>query len=280
MTGVCVATIHIIPHAPERSECRSLPALPSFSSELSCDILEFGYDDLLTVKEKLMIAFPKLWLSDIFAVDDNEKTLAMDDLEHVLGRGQKFHIHIEGSFFQRNVFPSFVQSMRRDWSFTDTAIVTDDGSEVRCHRALLSASSPLFRAKLYAECVEGMPLRVEMAGSTAHEVNVVLQFLYRLGLPADTDAHTCIGLLQIGAMYEISGMFDVCVDLLRFMVRKDTVVDILQGLSWYREVMPIAADAFAEIMDWIRDDCVHGLLEAVCTQSPRVTQRRIDVRLV
>ena len=120
---------------------------------------------------------------------------------------------------------------------------------------------------LSMECKEGLSSTVEMVGLSPQEVSTMLEYIYSFGLPLDMDACTCIGLLQIAYMYQMSGMFEVGLDLLRFFVSKNTVVDILHGLAVYRESKPSVAHAFDEIKVWVRKD--EDLFEAVCAQLPR-----------
>merc|ERR1719329_328622 len=101
----------------------------------------------------------------------------------------------------------------------------------------------------------------------------MLKYVSSFGLSVGLDANTCIGLLRVADMYQMPDLFEVSVDLLRLLVSKDTIVDILHGLSLYRESVPIAAETFEEIMGWLRNDDNHALLEAVCTQSIPILRR-------
>jgi len=67
--------------------------------------------------------------------------------------------------------------MRTDHALTDTVLVAGE-TEVLCHRAVLAASSPYFRAMFHSSLRESREQRIKLDGVTALALNRLVDYIY------------------------------------------------------------------------------------------------------
>ena len=75
------------------------------------------------------------------------------------------------------VLLSQLSLMRNDHASTDTVLVAGE-AEVMCHRAVLAASSPYFRAMFHGTLRESREQRIKLDGVTALALKRLVDYIY------------------------------------------------------------------------------------------------------
>jgi len=75
------------------------------------------------------------------------------------------------------VLLSQLSLMRTDRASTDTVLVAGE-TEVLCHRAVLAASSPYFRAMFHSTLRESREQRIKLDGVTALALKRLVDYIY------------------------------------------------------------------------------------------------------
>lgn len=164
--------------------------------------------------------------------------------------------------------------MWKEQKFTDLTIATECGAEFRCHRAVLAVASPVFDAMLSRDFKEGLSARIEMHDVLADEVSAMLDCVYSCGLSTTTNLCTVSALMHLADMYQISGVIDICLQMLLYSVGEDTVVEILHCLTKHRQGSPAVEAALDKVIQRVCSDL--SLAKAVCTQEPPHHRRLVS----
>ena len=89
------------------------------------------------------------------------------------------------------VLLSQLSLMRADRASTDTVLVASE-TEVLCHRAVLAASSPYFRAMFHSTLRESREQRIKLDGVTALAVKRLVDYIYTGRIEVSTKLGQCI----------------------------------------------------------------------------------------
>ena len=93
--------------------------------------------------------------------------------------------------------------------FTDFSIVAQDGDEIRCHRAILAAASPVFRGMMSGEWQETLQT-LERRDIAKENIVTLLEFIYLGRLPADVEYTNLMKLAQIADYYQMPSLVNQC----------------------------------------------------------------------
>jgi hypothetical protein len=118
-------------------------------------------------------------------------------------------------------------NMWSEMEHTDFFIVSGDGQEIHCHRAVLAAASPVFKGMLASSLQEGLQ-KFATVDESAKVITTFLNFLYTGQVPFDVDCPTLLGLLRSADYYQISDLLDLCAGRLGPLLSEENIVDVIE----------------------------------------------------
>lgn len=120
-----------------------------------------------------------------------------------------------------DLYTSFEQQ-----EFTDFEIVCEDRN-LRCHRVVLAARSPVFRAMLLNDMEESSSAKVQPRDFTSQTMSLLLRFLYTGHLEPDLVDKNAEAVFKAADYYEVTNLKQLCEAAL---MRKVTVGNMLEFL--------------------------------------------------
>lgn len=126
------------------------------------------------------------------------------------------------------VLDNVLWKMWSDARFADFHIAAK-GQELRCHRAVLAAASPVFEAMVDSEMQEGSQAFASI-DEMPEDITAMLQFVYTEQIPQDLDCLSILRILRIADCYQLPKLVQVCTSLVLPMVTKDNIAEVLHCL--------------------------------------------------
>jgi len=120
-----------------------------------------------------------------------------------------------------DLFSSFEQQ-----EFTDFEIVCEDRN-IRCHKVVLAARSPVFRAMLLNDMEESSSAKVEPREFTSHTMMLLLRFMYRGHLEAELLDKHAEAVFKAADYYEVTSLKQLCE---KSLMKKVTIGNMLELL--------------------------------------------------
>eukprot|EP00931_Biecheleriopsis_adriatica_P055681 TRINITY_DN32974_c0_g1_i1.p1 TRINITY_DN32974_c0_g1~~TRINITY_DN32974_c0_g1_i1.p1 ORF type:complete len:519 (+),score=86.42 TRINITY_DN32974_c0_g1_i1:44-1558(+) len=158
-----------------------------------------------------------------------------------------------------------------DKEYTDFHVVAKDGHEIHCHRAVLSAASPVFKGMISGEMQEGLQQFVKM-DEPAFAVSSLLEFVYTGSLPEAADCSVVLALLRLSDYYQLPHLAELCAARLGPLLSGDNVQEVLGCLSVLKHAGGKYEDLFFSVVDLIRRDM--NLALAVCMSAGSAERRQ------
>jgi len=120
-----------------------------------------------------------------------------------------------------DLFHSFEQQ-----EFTDFEIVCEDRN-IRCHKVVLAARSPVFRAMLLNDMEESSSAKVQPREFNSQTISLLLRFIYRGHLEQDMLDKHAEAIFKAADYYEITNLKQLCE---KSLMRKVTIGNMLEML--------------------------------------------------
>lgn len=99
---------------------------------------------------------------------------------------------------------AFTRRMLQEPVHYDVTIIPGTGSPVGCHRAVLAAHSPVFKAMFGKDTLEGQTGRVEVPGMTEEGIRAMLEYLYGwTTVAAQNKPIVSVELLEVSDKYNL-----------------------------------------------------------------------------
>lgn len=128
----------------------------------------------------------------------------------------------------RDLFSSFEQQ-----EFTDFEIVCEDRN-IRCHKVVLAARSPVFRAMLLNDMEESSSAQVQPRDFNSQTISLLLRYLYRGHLEQDlVDKHS-EAVFKAADYYEVPALKLLCEKALMKKVTISNMLDMLVLADMYK----------------------------------------------
>jgi hypothetical protein len=146
--------------------------------------------------------------------------------------------------------------------FTDF-VITCEGQEFPCHRAILAEASSFFEAAVSGSTAEAKSGRLEIHGAEAEDVSTMLSFMYTGSLSREDkpkDASNHLKIASLGNRYGFDKMVAACTPVLLQKLSVDTVSPIARVLKVGAD-NPVLKPCFNAFLDAVRSD--PALLEAL-----------------
>ncbi|ODM93550.1 BTB/POZ domain-containing protein [Orchesella cincta] len=106
--------------------------------------------------------------------------------------------------------PSFVhleKKMLEEQLHADFSLIAENGSKIRCHKAILASRSPVFDRMLANDMVETAKSTCEMEGMSESGVNAFLKYIYYFDFQSPLkNAQIALELLEAGHKYDVSSL--------------------------------------------------------------------------
>lgn len=135
-------------------------------------------------------------------------------------------------FVQAGLEPTTDDLLWKMWDdprFADFHIAAK-GREIRCHRSVLAAASPVFEAMVDSEMQEGCQAFVSI-DEAPDDLLAMLEFIYTERLPRDLDCLSFLRLLRLADCYQLSKLFQICKSLILPSVTSDNIAEVVHGLA-------------------------------------------------
>lgn len=149
-----------------------------------------------------------------------------------------------------------------DREYTDFSIVVQGNQELRCHRAVLSAASPVFKRMLSGDWEEALQT-LERPDVSLEEMSLLLEYIYLGFLPIDIDAVVLTNIAQLADYYQLPELMDQCASRITPLVHKGNIVEVLSRLSLLSQTIPRFEILLHSAMEEVKSD--GELLYTVCT---------------
>mmetsp|Transcript_28486 Transcript_28486/g.71572 ORF Transcript_28486/g.71572 Transcript_28486/m.71572 type:complete len:489 (-) Transcript_28486:307-1773(-) len=161
----------------------------------------------------------------------------LGDLRNWLGSCEHLLIivNVRGDFniFERaGVAPVNDTVLSRMWSdmrFADFHIAAK-GQEIRCHRSVLAAASPVFEAMVESDMQEGSQAFASI-DEMPEDIRAMLEFVYTERLPCGLDCLNILRILRIADCYQLPKLFQVCKGLILPLVTSDNIAEVIDCLA-------------------------------------------------
>jgi hypothetical protein len=160
-----------------------------------------------------------------------------------------------------------LKNMWSDMEFADFALIAQGGEEIKCHRCVLSAASPVLKGMLTSGMREGLQTFVKVE-ERAEDVIALLRYIYAQEVSHDMDCETLLGLLRLADYYQLPGLLGLCAERLGPLLSEDTIPLVLEQLSLLSQTQNEIESIFFSVMESVRSNT--KLLMAVC-KSARAT---------
>ena len=103
-------------------------------------------------------------------------------------------------------------SLQNDPTTHDVTFKTADGGSLGAHRAIIAASSPVFRAMLYGKTKESKESEVYLSSINTDMLKMIFAFIYN-GV-VQTNSEECLGLLQAAHYFNMATLETKCGEIL------------------------------------------------------------------
>ena len=141
---------------------------------------------------------------------------------------------------------SLTAKLFNDLKFTD-ATISVDGEELRAHKAVLAAQSPIFEAAFSHNTIEANSNRIEIIDFDSHTIRTMLQVIYtgefafRSGAnyeEREEDLKIVSELLRAADKYQVEVLKPICERFLRKYINLDFVTEVynLAGIYNYGDL--------------------------------------------
>jgi len=134
--------------------------------------------------------------------------------------------------------------------------------EIRCHRAVLSAASPVFKGMMSGDWEESMQT-LERLDVSAKDMSLLLEYIYVGYIPIEVDCTTLMRLAEFGDYYQLPGLIDQCASRIPPSVHEGNVVEVLSSLSVLSQTNSKLETVLYSVMEGVKTDS--RLLYVVCT---------------
>ena len=105
-----------------------------------------------------------------------------------------------------------LSSLQNDPTTHDVTFKTADGGSLGAHRAVIAASSPVFRAMLYGKTKESKESEVYLSSHNTDMLKMIFAFIYN-GV-AQINSEECLGLLQAAHYFNMATLETKCGEIL------------------------------------------------------------------
>jgi speckle-type POZ protein len=145
----------------------------------------------------------------------------------------------------------------------DLTIITADGT-LRAHKAILSASSPVFQSMFHHNLKEKESSTIHIEDMSLESCSALLSYLYGAIKQEDFRKH-CLVLLGAANKYDISSLKDLCEENLLEDINSDNVLEILNE-AWLYQLHKLKKGCltflfeFCKIYD-VKDDEINNLFQ-------------------
>lgn len=131
---------------------------------------------------------------------------------------------------------SVLGRMQEDRDFADCQVVCGE-QRFECHRVVLAAASPVWRAALRGGYRESREATLRVEGAEAPAVEALLRFVYR----GDLDASLAAEVLPLAHRYDMPGLVGACAWALQRGLARDNVAGSIAALNQFLEHERVAA---------------------------------------
>jgi len=138
--------------------------------------------------------------------------------------------------------------------FPDMHLISGSGHEICCHRAVLCAVSPVFKAMLTGEFKEASHGEIIVQDGTSDDVRNFLEYVYTDYLNADLDHGALRRLLRMADMYGLVGLAELCAFRLLLRLDETNIPDAISALMPYHEAKGGLAKYSAVLVDLVQHD--------------------------
>jgi len=128
---------------------------------------------------------------------------------------------VMGEAVGKDLYSSFQQQ-----EFTDFEIVCEDRN-LQCHKVVLAARSPVFRAMLLNDMEESTRARVEPKEFNSQTMSMLLKFLYTGTIEQELLDKNAEAVFKAADYYEVTGLKQICE---KSLMRKVTIGNMLEML--------------------------------------------------
>eukprot|EP00746_Dinoflagellata_sp_MGD_P045430 gnl/MRDRNA2_/MRDRNA2_211308_c0_seq1.p1 gnl/MRDRNA2_/MRDRNA2_211308_c0~~gnl/MRDRNA2_/MRDRNA2_211308_c0_seq1.p1 ORF type:complete len:194 (+),score=34.85 gnl/MRDRNA2_/MRDRNA2_211308_c0_seq1:3-584(+) len=133
--------------------------------------------------------------------------------------------------------------MWSDGKLADMIIMSEQGSEIRCHRCVMVNASAVFEQMLSSSWKEGVDSCITIRNESCATIHVFIAYLYTDLLPKHADLGA---LLRLADMYEISGLSKACFSAMATDINAATAGTTLKVLVSHKRCQG-SDDAFESI---------------------------------
>ena len=162
----------------------------------------------------------------------------------------------------------------RTQEFTDFTIVVQDRLEIQCHRAVLSAASPVFKGMMSGEWQESMQ-SLERLDVSVKDMSLLLEYIYVGCLPFNVDCSTLLRLAELADYYQLPVLIDQCASRITPLVSKGNVVEMLNYLRVLSQTNSKFESIFHSVMEEVKNDT--DLLYIVCMSLQKPVTQGCDL---
>lgn len=146
--------------------------------------------------------------------------------------------------------------------FADFYMAALGGVEIRCHRSVLSAASPVFERMLMGDLQEGLQQFVS-TDELASTLEALVEFMYLGTLPIRRDYQLNLRLLELSDYYQLPKLYELCAPRVCPKLSSENILETLQRLRRLRDAGPAYESLLCRVMEHVG---LHGeLLTTVCT---------------
>ncbi|KAK2351862.1 BTB/POZ domain-containing protein [Trifolium repens] len=145
----------------------------------------------------------------------------------------------------------------------DLTIITADGT-LRAHKAILSASSPVFQSMFHHNLKEKESSTIHIEDMSLESCSALLSYLYGAIKQEDFRKH-CLALLGAANKYDIGSLKDLCEENLLEDINSDNVLEMLNE-AWLYQLHKLKKGCltflfeFGKIYD-VKDDEINNLFQ-------------------
>lgn len=154
----------------------------------------------------------------------------------------RVHLTLNVDACQRNLTSQWdpqacVNKLWQDREYTDFGIVVQGNHELRCHRAVLSAASPVFKQMFSGNWEETLQT-LERPDVSIEEMSLLLEYIYLGHLRIDVNATDLISVAQLADYYQLPELVDQCTSRIPPLVNEANVVEVLCRLRLLSKTIP------------------------------------------
>lgn len=154
-----------------------------------------------------------------------------------------------------------MNTLWRERDFTDFYIAAAGGVEIKCHRAVLAAASPVFKSMLMGDMQEGLQ-QFASIDEPADTLEALIEFMYIGTVPVDMDYRIILGLIEFSDFYNLPELFKICEPRLLPLVSEGNILHMLRRLHVLKNAGPTFESLFRDLTERVRDD--DQLFNIVC----------------